>query len=132
MPTATATQPSTPSAGTTIVRLRVASVGLDPLVARLRAAAALEATSLAPTRLPPAAILCVRSLADPRPGTVNLAAALPFATQRAGPLWQQALTTRLDDIASRAARPLRQPVPLSADAVVFADQSELLACLARD
>jgi hypothetical protein len=108
------------------LRLRVA--GADPLVARLRAAHVLETAELRPARLPPAAILCVRTLRDPLPGRVRLDTAQP----RPDPLWQQALTARLDDLALRAARPLHGGVPASAQAVLFADQAELLACLALD
>jgi len=78
--------------------------------------------------LPPRAILCVRSLRDPLPGVLALhrpTAATPAA-------WERALTGALDARFRAASRPAREPVPPSAEAVLFADQAELLACLAGD
>src|SRR5262245_45731545 len=118
--------------GATVVRLRLASAGHDPLVERLRAAAALEATALEPTRLPPAAVLCIRRLRDPRPGTLRLDRAQPFAALPGAPAWQQAVTARLDELSAAALRPLVEAVSDRAESVVFADQAELLACLALD
>jgi len=101
-------------------------------VTKLRAAAALETASLQPSRLPPAAILCIRTVRDPRPRTVRLHSLQPFGRQHLASDWQRALTARLDDLSRRAARPLVEDVPAGAEAVVFADHAELLACLARD
>ena len=38
----------------------------------------------------------------------------------------------LEELMRRAARPAREAVPANADAVLFADPAEMLACLARD
>jgi hypothetical protein len=48
------------------------------------------------------------------------------------PHWEQALRDELDSLAHRAHRPARERVPLSAEAVLFDDSAELLACLASD
>ena len=48
------------------------------------------------------------------------------------PAWGSAVARSLDDCAARAARPAVEAVPAAANAVVFADRSELLACAARD
>lgn len=113
---------------TLIGRLRVTGAGLDPLLTRLRAEHLLAAVELRPSRLPPAAILCVRALRDPRPHTLRFDAPQPSPPRE----WQGALAAQLDDLAARAVRPLAAPVPAGADAVIFADRAELLACLALD
>jgi hypothetical protein len=46
--------------------------------------------------------------------------------------WRETIVAKLDDLARRAARPSYQPVPAEAVAVLFADEAELLACLALD
>jgi hypothetical protein len=115
-------------AGVIIGRLRVRGAGLDPLLARLRAAHLLDGVELRPARLPPAAIFCVRALRDPLPRAVRLDQPQPSPPQA----WRAALSAQLDDLAGRAARPWAGPVPATAAAVIFADRAELLACLAVD
>lgn len=102
--------------------------GQDVLLARLRAESALQAAALHPIGLPPAAILVVRQVSDPRLGRLAAAPADYSATRR----WAQAFDSRLENLAAQALRPLYQTVPAEALAVLFADQAELLACLARD
>ena len=73
-------------------------------------------------------MLCVRQIRDPRPGSVRIHTA-------AGPLsldWEQAVRDRLDSISTSALRPAHTRVTSSAEAVLFADTAELLACLASD
>lgn len=113
---------------THIGRLRVRTASRDPLLTQLRVARLLNTVELRPTGLPPSATLCLRAAPDPLPGSFRL-------TQldiRPPPAWQQALTAMIDRIAGSAAHPVRGPVPESAQAVLFLDQSELLACLASD
>jgi hypothetical protein len=76
--------------------------------------------------LPPEAVLCVRRFADPLPGR--------FKTDGAPPplAWREAVTESLRTAANSAARPARESVDANANVVLFADQAELLACLARD
>ncbi len=112
--------------GTTIARVRLRGGGGDPLAARLGAAQVLALAGDLSDAVPPAAILCVRRLADPQPGRVALAA------RTAPPGWSRAVRDRVQDLARRAARPARDAVDGGAEAVIFADRAELLACLARD
>jgi len=115
--------------GTTITRLRVKSARLDPLTTQLRAARLVQVCDLQPHALPPAAILCIRTLRDPLPGKLALHHSLSV---RPAPEWQRALTESLDALARNAARPFLGSVPTTAQAVVFMDRAELLACMARD
>ncbi len=117
-----------PSDKTTIGHLRLRSSGLDPLTAQLRVARALNTLSPHPTGLNPAAILCIRSLRDPKPGALRL----QRGDARPSPEWECALAAAIDQLARRAARPIQDAVPANAEAVLFADHSELLACLACD
>ena len=113
---------------TLIGRVRVKGAGLDPLLASSRLTQLLKNLELRPSRLPPSALLCVRRLKDPRPCTLridNVFASPPDA-------WAFAVNDRLSELANQAARPAREPVPPGAEAVVFLDWSELLACLASD
>jgi hypothetical protein len=115
---------------TVISRLRVGGAVRDPLVARLRLESMLSATELRPRSLPPSAILCIRKLSAPR-GALGLARGGAYASH-AQHEWQRALSDALDRVAARAARPFKGPTPPDAEAVVFADRAELLACLALD
>ena len=113
---------------TVVGRLRVRGAPPDPLSVRLRVASLLESTDPRPGGLPPTAIVCIRRLRDPLPGTLPLwrAGARPPAA------WERAVRSRIDTLARQAARPALGPVPADAEAVLFVDQAELLACLARD
>ncbi|WP_437576631.1 hypothetical protein [Sorangium sp. So ce887] len=108
--------------------LSVRGSGQDALTARVRAEQLLGAVDLHPPSLPPAAILCVRRLRDPRPGALTLDGRSP----RPPRVWEEALSAALEAVVRRAARPWQGSVGASAEAVIFADRSELLACLAVD
>lgn len=116
------------SSHTTIARLEVRADRGDPVVARLAAERLLGAIELRPGSLPPSAILCVRALRDPLPRTVSLAS----HQLRPPQAWERALQHEVDRLARDAARPARDPVPAAAEAVVFADEAELLTCLGSD
>lgn len=111
-----------------VTRLRVRASGIDPLRTRLRIVALLNNTRAQPTGLSPAAIVFVRELSDPLPGS------LPLNSHQLNPpvAWQRALTLALDQTLTNAARPGLAVVPAAANSVVFSDRSELLACLASD
>ena len=99
---------------------------LDGLTARLRMGSLLEQLDLSRVGLGPSAVLCIRRLEDPLPGRLSLQnGALSTA-------WENALLRGLEEQARRAARPAREMVPAGANAVLFTDQAELLACLAAD
>jgi hypothetical protein len=109
------------------VRLRKAQV--DPSVARLRLSHLLSSVLLQPPAMPPSAVLVVRSMQDPLPGRI----AKEFASTAAPSAeWESAARSQLGALYARAARPAAGPVPPSAEAVLFADYGELLACLALD
>lgn len=113
---------------TYVRRLRAAGDGRDALALRLRLERALSGADLHPKGLPADAILCVRRLSDRR------ARAL-LASGRAGLAasdWERAVSDALERLARSAARPARGAVPANAEAVIFRDQAELLACLAAD
>jgi hypothetical protein len=120
--------PAPDSRRTVVARVRIRGNVADPLLARLRIESALGSASLAPAGLPPSAILLVRKIADPLLGRLGIGHGGPTVS----PEWEQAVRNRLAVIATGAARPARGFVSPSADAVVFADQSELLASLASD
>ena len=116
------------AAPTVVGRLRVRANGQDSLLTRLRLGRLLDPIELRPRRLPSSAILYVRTLRDPLPGTLRL----ENGNVRPPPAWQEALGATLDRLASKACRPSREAVPPDAEAVVFVDASELLSCLASD
>jgi len=116
--------------GSTILRLRVfdrEGSDLDPLALRGRLENVLSDVSLQP-RLPPSAILFIRKLNDPLPGSIQLDS--PHA--RAPQAWRHAFQRRFDQLVSSAARPAHGFVADSAESVVFYDYAELLACLTAD
>lgn len=92
--------------------------GGDALAARRALERALAAFAWQPDA---AAIVCVRRLrgALQRSGTL---------AGRDGRPWRE----DLEALAARASRPWREPVAANAEAVWFADEAELLACLALD
>ena len=113
--------------GTTVRRLRIRCRAVDRVTAQTRAGQLLEDATAQPASLPPAAILCIRRLSDPRPGVVS------FDTRRRAPAqWTQAVRSAIDERARGSARPARGGVPADAEAVMFADRAEMLACLAAD
>jgi hypothetical protein len=113
---------------TTIGRLGVRAAVADPWAARRGAERLLDAADIHPPGLPPSAILCVQRLADPLPGRFDLGGRDPVQAMS----WGRAVAQALEAAARRAARPIEGAVPAGADAVIFADRAELLACLASD
>jgi hypothetical protein len=114
-------------AGAVVNRLRIRGSGLDPVTTQVRAARWLDEATMQPASLPPAAILCIRRLVDPHPGLVTLDGVRPTPAR-----WTHAVTATIADRARDAARPASGEAPSDAEAVIFADRAELLACLAAD
>jgi hypothetical protein len=108
--------------------MRVEGRGLDPLTTRVRAGGLIAAADLHPPGLAPSAILCVRRLRDPIPGRLSLRGDRMLPPGE----WTREVAAALDRLAARAARPARDPVADDAEAVLFADRAEWLACLAID
>jgi hypothetical protein len=113
---------------TYVGRLQARGSSCDALALRVRLGSALAAADLHPPALPASAVLCVRELRDPLPGSLGT-----LRTGAAPPApWLNAVHGRLDRLARQAARPALGPVPAGAEAVLFLDWAELLACLAVD
>ena len=113
---------------TVVRRLRLGAGGLDPLAATLRARSAFAAVSVGAAGLSPRAVLCVRTLADPRPRSCSF----DPATLRVPQVWRERLGDELARLARAAVRPAREAVPAAAESVLFSDRSELLAALGAD
>src|SRR5262245_12010206 len=93
-----------------------------------RVAHLINTVTFDPPGMSPSAILLVRRLTDPLPRRL----ASDLEAVRANSEWESAARIRLSEFHRRAGRPIRGFVSGAADAVVFSDQSEMLACLARD
>lgn len=95
---------------------------------RSRVSRMLAAGDLEPPGLAPAAVLVVRSLADPLPRRLRPDARLA----RLPAEWERAARGALEVRLRGAAGPARGAVPAAAGAVYFADTAEMLACFADD
>jgi hypothetical protein len=113
---------------TIVGRLRVEGARVDPASAQLRLATLLNNAVSHLATLPPSAIVFIRKLRDPLPGSLRI----QQRDFRPPLAWQQALNTKIEKLVANAARPALGAVPANAEAVVFADRSELLASLASD
>ena len=108
-------------------RSRVRNPG-GSIAVGLRVSHLLRSIDLEPSGMPPAATLIVRRFSDPLPrGLQSDASALVPSSA-----WEQAARAGLSGFTGRAAWPALGSVPASAEAVLFADEGELLACLSLD
>jgi len=111
-----------------IARLLARSGAHEPVIARLAAEMLAAEIAAALPPLPPQAVLLLRRLAlDLPPSALDR---LPDMRLRRGVAG--AARGAIADAAANAARPALGPVADAATAVLFGDESELLACLARD
>ena len=99
---------------------------------KLRVSHLVGGADFEPNELPPAAILIVRRVADPLPRGLSGGESGGKFALGASPEWERAARSALGEIARAAVRPSRGTVPSNANAVLFADQAELLACFSRD
>jgi hypothetical protein len=113
---------------TYIRKIRLVGQVPDRLAIQWRIGSVLALTVLHPASLPPSAILCIRSLHDPRPGSLQLCR----SDTRPSSEWERAVTASIEQLAREAVRPIDGTVPPNAAAVIFRDRSEFLACLAAD
>jgi hypothetical protein len=111
-----------------IAKLRVKGEKVDALAARLHFERLFGAADFLPEGLPPKAIVCIKNLRDPAPGTLRLSR----ADSRPADAWRNCVAREIEKLFRRAFRPIRETVPAQAESIVFADNSELLACLASD
>jgi len=114
------------TSGTTINRVRLLGDGGDALAARLSVERILGRAANV-SSLPPSAILCVKRVRDPLPGSIRLTTSAAVTAR-----WTQSLHETLAEMARRAVRPARGGAAADADAVLFDDRAQLLACLADD
>ena len=115
------------SDSTIIDCVRIKSRGGDPEQARQKIGRLLANADLRPSRLPISSILCLRKLRDPAPD-------VRWEHERVRPqrAWEESVTRELDRLTAAAVRPALAPVPPTAQAVLFLDRAELLACLTAD
>lgn len=111
-----------------IHRLILKSEGGSAVVDRLRVERLLGAADLRPPGLPPSAVLIVRQMHDPLPGKLAKSRKTSWVDRE----WERRARGQLAEFYRLAARPARGPVSDEAQAVLFLDESELLACLALD
>lgn len=108
--------------------LSVRAPGRDTPTLRGKIARALSGVDLQPVGMPPAAILYIDRLAGSLP--LEALAGHP-ASHRQQP-WIDELGRQLAGIYQRAARPASGRIQAQAEAVLFRDRAELLACFCRD
>lgn len=110
------------------VKLLQTSVSTDQTALRVRLASLLSSADLQPPTMPPSAILIVRRLTDPLPGHLT-----PWPGVRpVDRTWERAIQHTLATTYRHAMRPVSGYITPDARAVLFADEGEMLACLARD
>ena len=105
--------------------LRVRGAGEKFPAGHLRLSHLLNTADWHPAGLPPSAVLVVRRLADPLPGRLARAQ----HAVRVDAAWEMALRRALEALGRRAARPQQGLIPGAPEAVLFADEAEMLACL---
>ena len=102
-------------------KVKVRSAEVDVLLGRRQFERALAGVDWKPSGLPPGAILVVRRLSPARrEGTA------------AGASFGERVSVALRGQASRARRPWLHADAIEAEAVLFTDEAELIACLVRD
>ena len=116
------------SGKTYIEKLRATTQARHTNLAQTRLRNMLAGMDLYLSGLSAAAIVCIRHFRDPLPGSLPL----PSSGLRPPAAWEQAVRTSLEAMVRHAARPAREAVPANAEAVLFTDRSEWLACLAKD
>jgi hypothetical protein len=115
-----------PENHTLIGTLRIQGATDSTPALRLSLSGMLNSADLRPKGIAPSAILIVRNLADPLPVHLKLQG-VTVDTE-----WERAVQDALTRMYHMAARPVHGYIPSDAKAVLFADEGELLACLALD
>ena len=115
-----------PENHTLIGTLRIKGATDSTPALRLSLSSMLGSADLRPNGISPSAILVVRNLADPLPAHLK-PQGVTVDTE-----WERAVQDSLTRIYHQAARPVHGYIPPDAKAALFADEGELLACLALD
>lgn len=118
----------TPGSENHINKLRIVGDVDDSLAFQLRLQSLLSSIDFSIPGVPPSSVVCIRSVADPRPRTLRLVR----SELEGADTWSRSLTQSLADKVSRAARPATGLVPSNAECVLFADKAEMLAAVAGD
>jgi hypothetical protein len=105
--------------GDRIRRLRAVGAAHDAIALRFTLERVLRTADLRPPGVSHHAIVCIRRLR------------LPMPPPRAD-AWTARLGREMQQLLTHGVRPFREAVPANAMVIVFADEAELLACLARD
>ena len=111
---------------TQIVRLRIQGVGEDIPALRVLIGNLLNNMELKPQSFLPSSIFIVRKFSDPLPQRFKVNSNLIHVERE----WEQAVQLELTSIYHQASRPTRGVIVGQPDSVLFADEAELLACLA--
>ncbi len=111
-----------------IGKIRSSSSGADSSALRMAVTSFIQHADLHPTDLPSSVILVIRQLSDPLPGSVpdQIQGRLRHAQ------WEAAVRDQISVCYHAAQRPVKGIVNADADAVLFADYGELIACLSLD
>jgi len=100
----------------------------DSLAIKLRVSHLVGSVDFEPAGMAPAATLIVRHMRDPIPRALWSDAQAVMPSRQ----WEHAARLRMSEIARTAVRPSYGAIPSAANAVLFADEAELLACFTRD
>lgn len=111
-----------------VAKLRVRGEGLESVATRLHLERLFGASDFSPVGLPPKAIVCIKKISDPRPRTLRL----NHSDWQVSEVWRNAVSKAVESFYRRAFRPISETVPAQAESIIFADNGELLACLAID
>ena len=111
-----------------ISKLRVRGENLDALATRLQFERMFGGRDFLSENLPPRVIFCVKKLSDPAPRTLRL----NHSDLNFPDLWQKSVALEIEKLYRRAFRPISEAIPAQAESIIFADDAELLACLAND
>lgn len=111
-----------------IGKLRTRGRFRDEPAFQLALSSKLDCIDFIPKSLPPTAILIVKQLTDPTPVKLSLRAAQVYLDSE----WESTTQDQLEQCYQHALRPQQGFIPADAEAVVFTEHSELLACLSYD
>lgn len=112
--------------GTQIGTLQVRGASRDIPALRFSIGNLLNNLELKPQAFSPSSIFIVRKFSDPLPQRFKLNSNLIHVERE----WEQAVQQELTNICRQASRPARGVILGEPDSVLFADEAELLACLA--